>query len=423
MGNSVKLTWHTEKRKLGDLIEWDKNPRQLKDHDAEHLKKSLDTFGVADPLIINTDNKIIGGHMRRRIMLKSGYKPDDLVDVRVPERELTEREAEELAIRLNKNTGDWDFDALANNFELDDLLDWGFDKQELDLDLWAGEPPEDVEPQIDKAEELREKWQVQTGQLWQLGEHRLVCGDCTDKAVVERVMGGETAAITFTSPPYNAGVSAELSGNTHIGDNLYGKEYDDNKSQADYFDLLKKFTELSMAVSQYSFVNIQFLSGNKVAFVDYLTAFRNKLADIAIWDKVNAAPQQAQRVMDSRFEFVLVFSESATRAIGTREFRGMVHNVYSGKPQRNNKYSSVHAATFPIDFPEHFINTFTNETELIFEPFIGTGTTLIACERLNRKCRAVEISPAYVAVAIQRWVDVTGGTPELVEPVMQVEAD
>ena len=183
MGNSVKLTWHTEKRRLGDLIEWDKNPRQLKDHDAEHLKKSLDNFGVADPLIINTDNRIIGGHMRRRIMLKNGYKEDDLVDVRVPERELTEREAEELAIRLNKNTGDWDFDALANNFELDDLLEWGFDKQELDLDLWADEPPEDVEPQIDKAEELREKWGVESGQLWKLGEHRLVCGDCTDKAV------------------------------------------------------------------------------------------------------------------------------------------------------------------------------------------------------------------------------------------------
>ena len=177
MGNNVKLTWHTEKRRLGDLIEWDKNPRQLKEHDAEHLKKSLDNFGVADPLIINTDNRIIGGHMRRRIMLQSGYKPDDLVDVRVPERELTEREAEELAIRLNKNTGDWDFDALANNFELDDLLDWGFDKKELDIDLWAGDPPEDVEPQIDKAEELREKWGVKTGNMYGLGAFT-VCPKC-----------------------------------------------------------------------------------------------------------------------------------------------------------------------------------------------------------------------------------------------------
>jgi len=219
MGNSVKLTWHTEKRRLGDLIEWDKNPRQLKDHDAEHLKKSLDNFGVADPLIINTDNRIIGGHMRRRIMLQSGYKPDDLVDVRVPERELTEREAEELAIRLNKNTGDWDFDALANNFELDDLLEWGFDKQELDLDLWADEPPEDVEPQIDKAEELREKWGVESGQLWKLGEHRLICGDCTDKAVVERVMGGEKADLVITDPPYNVAYSSRGSNKDNMGKN------------------------------------------------------------------------------------------------------------------------------------------------------------------------------------------------------------
>ena len=76
-------------------------------------------------------------------------------------------------------------------------------KKELDIDLWAGEAPEDVEPQIDKAEELREKWGVELGQLWKLGEHRLICGDCTDKAVVDRVMGGEKAELLFTSPPYS----------------------------------------------------------------------------------------------------------------------------------------------------------------------------------------------------------------------------
>ena len=92
----------------------------------------------------------------------------------------------------------------------------------------------------------------------------------------------------------------------------------------------------------------------------------------------------------------------------------MVHNVYTGTPQRHNDNASIHAATFPIDLPEHFVSTFTNDGEYIYEPFSGTGTTLIACERLNRKCRAAEISPAYVAVAIQRWVDVTGGEPVLI---------
>ena len=126
-----KIAWHTEQRKIGDLVEWDKNPRQLSKHDAEHLKKSLDGFGFADPLIINVDNHIIGGHMRRRIILQDGYKPNDLIDVRVPDRQLTEREAEELAIRLNKNSGAWDFDALANGFEMDDLLEWGFEEDDL----------------------------------------------------------------------------------------------------------------------------------------------------------------------------------------------------------------------------------------------------------------------------------------------------
>jgi DNA modification methylase len=116
--------------------------------------------------------------------------------------------------------------------------------------------------------------------------------------------------------------------------------------------------------------------------------------------------------MNSRFEFVFIFGEQGSnRAIGTHEFRGNVDNVYSGNPQRQNEFSAVHAATFPVDFPEYFIDNFTNRSEVVLDPFNGTGTTLIACERLGRKCRAVEISPGYVAVALQRWADMTGQTP------------
>ena len=410
----AKINWTLKQFRLDELTDYYKNPRSLSDKEFKQLKTSLDKFGMIDKPIVNADsaNTIIGGHQRKHVLEASGVKE---IECWIPDRELSDKEVEELNIRLNKNTGSWDFDVLANEFELDDLLDWGFDKGELDLDLWADDAPEDVEPQIDKAEELREKWGVESGQLWKLGEHRLICGDCTDRAVVDKVMQGEVASITFTSPPYNAGVSAKLRGNTSIDDNLYKDEYNDNQTQSDYLSLLANFTDVALSNSQYVFVNIQFLAGNKTAFVDYLTRFRDNLADIAIWDKTNAAPQQAQRVMDSRFEFVLIYSHKANRAIGTREFRGMVHNVYTGNPQRNNKYASSHAATFPVDFPEHFINTFTNDGELVYEPFIGTGTTLIACERLGRKCRAVEISPAYVAVAIQRWVDVTGGEPVLLE--------
>ena len=136
------INWHTEKRHLRDLIEWDKNPRQLSKHDAEHIQRSLEKFGVADPLVINTDNLIIGGHQRKRILqMIASADPDYQVDVRVPDRQLTDEEVAELNIRLNKNSGNWDWDVLANEFEAIELIDWGFTEEQLGLmpkgDEWA----------------------------------------------------------------------------------------------------------------------------------------------------------------------------------------------------------------------------------------------------------------------------------------------
>ena len=160
----AEIIWHNEKRAIRELIPYEANPRQITDKQAKDLKSSLAKFGIADPIIINTDNMIIGGHQRKKILeTLLGYDPDFQIDVRVPDRELSIDEARELNVRLNKNVAEWDFDTLANNFELDDLLDWGFDKGELDLELWASDAPEDVEPQIDKADELQEKWNVQVG--------------------------------------------------------------------------------------------------------------------------------------------------------------------------------------------------------------------------------------------------------------------
>ena len=417
MEDNKKLTWHTEKRKLGELIEWDKNPRQLKEHDAEHLKRSLDAFGVADPLIINTDNRIIGGHMRRRIMLKNGYKEDDLVDVRVPERELTEREAEELAIRLNKNTGDWDFDALANNFELEDLLDWGFDKEELDIDLWAGEAPEDVEPQIDKAEELREKWGVESGQLWKLGEHRLICGDCTDKAVVDKVMQGEPAGMVFTDPPYN------------IGYDYW--DYLDSKDAGEYKVWCEKWFRTLASISPLVILTVG--QWNIKMWYDIA-----KPLGTAIWVAKNKT-SGSKIAMFSIWEPILIYGKKVYRrksksdvieGLDARKDSEVIYDVIQAIDfiKQNNDVFEInnirqegvggHSCPKQLTLIEEIIRRYSGDEDSVLDIFLGSGTTLIACERLGRKCRAVEISPAYCAVAIQRWVDVTGGTPELVEPVI-----
>ena len=133
----AQLTWHNEVRRIKDLIPYVANPRQITEKQAKDLKKSLDKFGLADPLVINTDNTIIGGHQRKKILeTLMGVAPDFEVDVRVPDRELTIDESRELNVRLNKNVAGWDFDVLANNFELEDLKEWGFEDSDLDLDLW-----------------------------------------------------------------------------------------------------------------------------------------------------------------------------------------------------------------------------------------------------------------------------------------------
>ena len=172
-----KITWSNEKRKLSELVPWERNQRQITDKQAKRLEESFEQFGQVEIIAIGPENQIYNGHQRLKV-LNEKYGADYEVDVRVASRALTEKEREKLTVYLHKGAaGDWDYDLLANEFELDDLLDWGFDKEELDIDLWAGDPPEDVEPQIDKAEELREKWGVKTGNMYGLGAFT-VCPKC-----------------------------------------------------------------------------------------------------------------------------------------------------------------------------------------------------------------------------------------------------
>jgi DNA modification methylase len=382
--------------------EWEKNPRQLSKHDAEHLKKSLDGFGVADPLIINTDNRIIGGHMRRRVLLQNGAKPTDLVDVRVPSRPLTEREAEELGIRLNRNSGDWDFDALANGFEMDDLIEWGFSEKELTgFDFGSDDPDEDPGPQINKADELREKWGVEPGQLWQLGEHRLICGDCTDRAVVERLMEGEKADMMLTEPPYCSGGFQEAGKKSgSIGTRGSEMIANDVLSTRGYMALIKSVLNVSNPLVIYVFIDWRMW----INLFDVVEACGFGVRNMIVWDKDSPGMGVGWR---SQHELILCGMKV------TQPFDP--HQKAQGNVIRSKRTGNVnHPTEKPVEILETVIHV-TDWATTIYDPFLGSGTTLIACERMGRKCRAVEIAPGYVAVALQRWVDLTGGEPELIQ--------
>jgi len=398
-GRLGKINWTLRTFMIDELTDYYKNPRSLSEKEFKQLKTSLDKFGMIDKPIVNADsaNTIIGGHQRKHVMEATGVKE---CECWIPDRELSEKEVEELNIRLNKNTGSWDFDTLANEFQLDDLLDWGFDKGELDLDLWADDAPEDVEPQIDKAEELRVKWGVESGQLWQLGEHRLICGRCNDVEIIKK-LNVEEDCILVTDPPYCSGGSQEAQKKS----GTWGVIDSDNLSTRGYQTLMKSMIQLFPARAYYIFTDWRMW----ITLYDLMEGEGQPVRNMIVWAKDNPAMGGIWRTQHE----LILFASQQNQAKEKGE--GSIGNVLTS-PRTGNK---LHFTQKPTELIEKII---TNDStavgrgdSVVVDGFLGSGTTLIACERLGRKCRAVEISPAYVAVAIQRWVDVTGGEPVLLD--------
>ena len=402
-------------RKVEDLIPYVNNSRKHSDEQVAQISASIKEFGWTNPILIDGTNSIIAGH--GRLMAARKLKMDEVPTIELDHLTDTQRKA--LVIADNKLALNADWDTTLLTIELDELLKDGFALDILGFnqdELAALLEPEQVEGLTDEdaVPEVPEEPKTKLGDIYQLGNHRLMCGDSTSIDAVELLLDGEEADFMFTSPPYNAGKSESLSGNTHTTDNKY-TTYRDDKSQDDYLDFLCSFTNAWMLNTKCMAINIQQLAGNKVAFIEYLHKYKDHFIDMAIWNKGHAAPAMASNVMNSCFEYIIFLAqtENPSRAIPISDFRGTVKNVYEGKPNRNNEFSKVHAATFPIDFPEWAITNFTKTKSIVADCFGGTGTTLIACEKHNRKARLMELDPKYCDVIVKRWEDFTGKKAEL----------
>lgn len=255
---------------------------------------------------------------------------------------------------------------------------------------------------------------TKTGDLIILGNHRLLCGDSTKREDVDRLMDGKKADMVFTSPPYNLGKSIKLSNNKSMSSkgNAYTK-HDDGIDGSLWGKIMDGFFSIAMENSKYIFVNVQSLAGNKRELWRWLNEHSKYYCDVMIWDKGHAPPAAAPNVMNSRFEFIFIFTseENPTRSIRIAPFfRGTIDNVLSFPPQRNNEFAEIHGATFPVVIPEHMAKSFCQMGGILFDPFIGTGTTMIACEKTGRICYGMEIDPTYCDVVVKRWADYTGNT-------------
>ena len=344
------------------------NPRNAKKHDDVQVAKiagSIKEFGFGAPIITDGENGILAGHGRWLAAQKLGLPKVPCIEMgHLTE---TQRRAYMLADnRLAEIGGGWDMDALR--IELDELaaeeidLDaLGFgDDFEIDID---GDEPEasdvDAKPQIDKAEELREKWGVEAGQLWQLGDHRILCGDCSDPRTIELLMQGEEIGCTVVDPPYE------------MKQSVWAKWIQDPCivfGQAVHLRMIPeklwRFERVVVKQHKHRSATVQLRHGH--AFIAQCGTVK-KLPD----DKKITLPSVVEQEADTD-----------------------------------------HDHQKPVSLVvEHLLHWTPVEAVPIVDPFSGSGTTIIACEQLGRKCRAIEISPAYVAVAIQRWADATGKEP------------
>jgi len=202
-----KLIWTTEKRKLSELNPAEYNPRKATEKQIQDLTKSLDRFKLADPLIINQNNTIIGGHLRYQILKRKNANQDIEVDVRVPNRLLSKEEEKELNLRLNRNLGEWDFDLLAN-FDENFLIDVGFENEELDNIFGLDEVEFDLQKEFEKV--VQKPKGVKQDDIWQLGQHKLIVGDATNEDIWKRLLNNEQFDFLFTDPPYRIGYGTSV---------------------------------------------------------------------------------------------------------------------------------------------------------------------------------------------------------------------
>ena len=382
------------KKNINDLKYASYNPRKkLKPEDKEYqkIKKSIEEFGYVDPIIINKDNTIIGGHQRLTVLKDLGYEEVDVIQI-----DIDKTKEKALNIALNKITGEWDY-AMLGDLLLDldsqnyDLEITGFDLDEIEgimAPLGLEEEKEVIEDDFDctPPEEPKAKY----GDIYQLGNHRLMCGDSTSEEDVAKLMNGVKADMVFTDPPYGMNLDTDYSkmqGNGRKG-KTYSKVIGDNEDFKE--ELIKTVFD------NFNYCSEIFLWGVDYYF-DLIPNFKN--GNLIVWDKTLQANGDAD--YNSEFELLWTKNRHKKEVIHFNWFR------YFGLSAQDMK-TREHPTQKPLQVITPFIEKHSDEGNLIVDIYGGSGSTLIACEQLNRKCYMMELEPHYVDVIINRWETFTG---------------
>ena len=369
-----------------------KNAKKHPKKQIEQVANSIKEFGMNQPIVVDKQGIIIVGHGRYEALKHLGW---EIKDEWVKVVDLTEEQAKAYRLADNKlNESDWEMSLVIEELKglSEPMLELtGFDK---DLIIEADEKDDEVP-------ETPEEPQSKLGDLYELGQHRVLCGDSTDESCVNRLTKGIYCDISFTSPPYNVGHNLGYEGKD--------SKYIHKDDVSNYKDLIVNTTRLSINYAKDVFVNIQFLANNKKDVALFLAELVDNFKDIFFWKKLQVAPAMALNVANSQVEVILLFGKNNNRSFGNDKFRGNFSNhIETKSASGENKNSKIHNATYPVELPLTFLKQGYKNGSNVLDLFAGTGTNMIACIKKNCNAYMLEIEPAYVDVIVQRYVDYTG---------------
>ncbi len=415
----TQLTWQTEKRKVDDLVPHAKNPRTLSEKERKDIEASITKFNLVEIPAINTDNGVLAGHVRLKIMQALG-RGQESIDVRVPSRTLTPKECEEYLLRSNKNTGSWDYE-LLKAFDTEFLLDIGFDDTDLS-NIWDDVLElEDDDFNEEKELEKAKKTTIKVGDRFKLGKHSLLCGDSTDEAVVKTLVGGAVIDMVYCDPPYNI----SLDYNKGIGGQAnYGGAVDDKKTDLEYRTFLAGAMASSLAVSAKDSHHFWYCDQKYVGMLQSLyTELGISYKRTALWIKngINPTPQVAFSklyepcVYGTRGKPFLSpkhtkLAEILNTGVGIGnatidDILDMV-DIWLAKRISGDEYE--HPTQKPITLHERPLNRCSKVGDKVLDLFGGSGSTLLACEQLKRIAFLVEKDPIFCQLIINRYEKFTG---------------
>ncbi len=414
------------------------NPRKWDKETLRQLKESIKRFGTVEPLIANSAPErymnLIGGHFRVSALKELGYTTAPVVFVHISD----EAKEKELALRLNRNVGEFNYDLLAE-FDESLLADVGFSSEEMDDIFGIDETPEmfDLDKELGKLD--IKNIEVKKGDLYQLGEHVVMCGDSTKESDILRLMGSDKADMCLTDPPY---ILDYLKGKKKNGKPTEGFGYKRDRKYLETDTLPENFTALWMAsitkIQKENFSILCYENWKNLRTIWSEMEKYWKVKNMVVWHLNNRTQGfSAKYKFFSKHDIAMVGTSEPHDGLNLEPEETLLQEEYetalfaiSGKPHwesygKNKKYcptdfieyrasdekssgQGIIFGTKPLEILIPYLKVLTKRDDIVVEPFGGSGSTLIACEKMKRKCRLMEKSPVYAQVIIRRWEILTG---------------